>query len=137
MAEADWQDPAAKTLGMLLSGEAGVTHLTESGEPEPDMTFLVWLNASHLDMTVRNPALPGGHRWHVVADTMAAGPKHNAAGARTMGGKPAAASKKGRMFVAARSSLILVRTEADARDRAGGGGGGGVPRVGPASAGLY
>jgi len=117
MTEQDWGDPAARTLGMLLSGEAGKTHLTESGEPEPDQTFLVWLNASHVDMTCRTPPVPSGTRWHVVADTLAAGPKHNAAGARTMGGKAAASSKKGRVFVAARSALILERRDVNKADR--------------------
>ncbi|WP_299444223.1 glycogen debranching protein GlgX [uncultured Rhodospira sp.] len=116
MTDEDWHDPAAKTLGMLLSGEAGLTHLTETGEPEPDQTFLVWLNASHLDMTCRNPSLPAGNRWHVEADTLAGGPRHNAAGARTVGTKTAAASKKGRVFVAARSALILVRQEIGGRE---------------------
>ncbi len=111
MTDQDWHDPSAKTLGMLLSGEAGMTHLTESGEPEPDQTFLVWLNASHLDITCHNPAPPAGHRWRVVADTMAAAPRHNAAGARTVGKRTGAMSKKGRVHVAARSSLILVRSE--------------------------
>jgi glycogen operon protein len=119
MTEEDWHNPAAKTLGMLLSGEAGLTHLTESGEPEPDQTFLVWLNASHLDLTCRNPPLPAGQRWHVEADTLATGPRHNAAGARTLSKGKAAASKKGRVFVAARSALILSRQEASSRDRDG------------------
>jgi len=133
MGDQDWHDPNARTLGMLLSGEAGMTHLTESGEPEPDQTFLVWLNASHLDITCLNPTPPAGHRWRVVADTLATTARHNAAGARTVGKKTAATSKKGRVYVAARSALILVRLDDSERSEPSANHGGANPLTRPAT----
>jgi isoamylase len=65
----DWSEPHAHALGLRLSGEAGLLHLTEAGEQEPDDTFLILLNASHVDVAFRLPAEPRGARWQVVIDT--------------------------------------------------------------------
>ncbi|MBA2483055.1 MAG: glycogen debranching protein GlgX [Nitrosomonas sp.] len=46
MQQEDWEMGAAKSLALLISGEAGQYHLTERGEMEPDDTFLLILNAS-------------------------------------------------------------------------------------------
>jgi len=46
MEQKDWGDGAARSLALLISGEAGQYHLTERGEREPDNTFLLILNAS-------------------------------------------------------------------------------------------
>ena len=59
MSEENWGDGNAKALGLLLSGEAGMMHLTERGEQEPDDTFYLLLNASHEDVTF---ALPTARR---------------------------------------------------------------------------
>src|SRR3546814_5814556 len=37
----DWNDPSNRFVAFLLSGEAGLYHLTSFGEPEPDDSFLV------------------------------------------------------------------------------------------------
>ena len=65
----DWQDPNAKSIVLLLSGEAGFAHLTEEGEPEPDDTFLVLLNAGHEDVEVTLPDRPADNMWNVMIDT--------------------------------------------------------------------
>jgi isoamylase len=67
MAEGDWTDPDARSLALLLSGEAGLMHLTALGEPEPDDTFFLVLNAAHEAVACR---LPGeGTRWQALVDT--------------------------------------------------------------------
>ncbi len=68
MREADWQVGHARALGMLISGEAGLMHVTERGVPEPDDTFLMILNAGVEPITF---ALPRAS-WHCVFDTTAA-----------------------------------------------------------------
>lgn len=67
MSEEDWGQ--AKALAARLSGEAGLTHLTEQGEQEPDDTFLVLFNASQDAVTFRIADTPAGSRWAVVLDT--------------------------------------------------------------------
>ena len=56
MTAADWGEAHAKMLCLLLSGEAGLMHLTARGEQEPDDTFLLVMNASHLEVGQRLPA---------------------------------------------------------------------------------
>ncbi|HET6521389.1 MAG TPA: glycogen debranching protein GlgX, partial [Geminicoccaceae bacterium] len=71
MAPEDWEDPFAKAIGLLLSGEAGLMHLTERGEPEPDDTFLMLLNASHVDVPFTLPAPEPIEAWELVVNTAA------------------------------------------------------------------
>ncbi len=54
-----------------LSGEAGHYHLTSSGEPEPDASFVVILNAGDTDVPFRLPDVAGGGDWACVIDTAA------------------------------------------------------------------
>ena len=56
MTAADWGEAHAKLLCLLLSGEAGLMHLTARGEQEPDDTFLLVMNASHEEVGQRLPA---------------------------------------------------------------------------------
>ncbi|TVR67270.1 MAG: glycogen debranching enzyme GlgX [Spirochaetaceae bacterium] len=62
MQEHHWQDRDLRTLGALISGEAGNRFLTEEGDPEPDETFLLVLHGGH---EKRRFTLPGqeGMRW--------------------------------------------------------------------------
>ncbi|MDX9859523.1 MAG: glycogen debranching protein GlgX [Rhodospirillales bacterium] len=69
--EADWRNPANHCIGFLLSGEAGHYHLTSSGEPEPDASFVVILNAGDTDVPFRLPDVAGGGDWACVIDTAA------------------------------------------------------------------
>jgi glycogen operon protein len=68
MGEEDWADGQAKALGLLLSGEAGLMHLTERGEQEPDDTFCLLMNASHEKVPFVLPEADGT-RWVVVIDS--------------------------------------------------------------------
>lgn len=65
----DWDIPAARYLGYVLSGEAGEYHLTTRGEPEPDDTFLVIMNAQEEAISYRLPSVDGRGPWQVVFDT--------------------------------------------------------------------
>jgi glycogen operon protein len=69
MTEDDWQDAHAKALAVRLSGEAGLMHLTERGEQEPDDTFLILVNAAHETVNFRLPPEPAEARWEVLVDT--------------------------------------------------------------------
>ncbi len=65
----DWDEPSNKTLGVLLSGEAGLRFLTETGEPEPDDTFLLILNASLAAVDWVLPPCSVGFVWELLFDT--------------------------------------------------------------------
>lgn len=99
MHEADWQDSQARTLGLRLSGEAGLMHLTEHGEQEADNTFLVLLNAAPGTVAFQLPAEQDGHFWEVVIDTVDDQP----------GGYHRASTK---VMLAPRSLQVLVRRDA-------------------------
>ncbi|HSA89778.1 MAG TPA: glycogen debranching enzyme GlgX, partial [Burkholderiales bacterium] len=68
MGETDWTNAEARSLGLLLSGEAGLLHLTATGEQELDDTFCILFNASSEDVAFTLPA-PDGGRWEAVIDT--------------------------------------------------------------------
>ena len=65
----DWGDPEDRCLAFLVSGEADGYHLTEMGEPEPDDTFLVVLDAERAAGALTLPGASLGAAWRVVLDT--------------------------------------------------------------------
>jgi glycogen operon protein len=69
MAADEWADGHAKAIALLLSGEAGLFHLTDRGEPEADDTFLLLLNASHEDVTFVLPAPAPIDAWQHLINT--------------------------------------------------------------------
>jgi glycogen operon protein len=69
MAADAWGDGNAKAVALLLSGEAGLIHLTERGEPEPDDTFLLLVNASHEDVNFALPAPDPIEAWQLLVNT--------------------------------------------------------------------
>ena len=69
MTEAGLADGEARMLCLLLSGEAGLMHLTARGEQETDDTFLLILNAGHEAAGQRLPAGPDGVVWETLIDT--------------------------------------------------------------------
>jgi isoamylase len=69
MTAEDWASAGAKMLCLLLSGEAGLMHLTERGEKETDDTFLLIVNASHEEVRQKLPAAPEGVPWATLIDT--------------------------------------------------------------------
>ncbi len=69
MTDSDWSDASAKALGVRLSGEAGLLHLTDHGEQEPDDTFLIFLNAAHEDVLFHLAETSPGALWRLLIDT--------------------------------------------------------------------
>jgi glycogen operon protein len=69
MTESDWANAQAKMLCLLLSGEAGLMHLTARGDEETDDTFLLIVNAAHEDVTQKLPTGAAGQRWETLIDT--------------------------------------------------------------------
>jgi glycogen operon protein len=68
----DWEVPYARCLSFVLSGEAGQYHLTATGEPEIDDTFLVILNAHSETISYRMPSFETTAAWELVFDTSVA-----------------------------------------------------------------
>jgi isoamylase len=58
-------------MALLLSGEAGLLHLTDRGEPESDDTFLLLVNASHEDVAFVLPTPEPIEAWHLLVNTAA------------------------------------------------------------------
>jgi glycogen operon protein len=107
MAEGDWADGGARMLCLLLSGEAGLTHLTERGEKETDDTFLLIVNAAHEQASQKLPATRDGAGWQTVIDSaidLPADPEP-AAAERFAAGQEIA--------LVARSSRLLIQRSAD------------------------
>ncbi len=69
MGQADWDVDHARCLGLLLSGEAGLMHVTERGEPEPDDTFLLLFNAGAEPMKFILPPCAVKTGWQLEVDT--------------------------------------------------------------------
>ncbi len=91
MAREDWLDFEARSLAIRLSGEAGIIHLTQTGEQETDDTFLLLVNAGHEDVVF---VLPNDHtgNWEALVDTtaedgLAVGGLHPAGTEITVGGR--------------------------------------------------
>ncbi len=62
MAQRNWQQGDAKTLGVFLNG-AEIPALTANGAPVIDDTFLILFNASEEDVVFTLPAVSFGRRW--------------------------------------------------------------------------
>ncbi len=90
MTDADWHQAGLRALGFLIRGEAGEYHLTEKGEPQPDDSFFVILNAGAGPVEWRVPEIGVGTGWERLIDTdaedaLAAGGMIGEAGACTVG----------------------------------------------------
>ena len=68
----DWERSSAHFLSFVLSGEAGQYHLTATGEPETDDTFLVIMNAHHEPISYRMPSFDTSGAWELAFDTSVA-----------------------------------------------------------------
>lgn len=65
----DWENGDTRFLGLLLRGEAGTRHRTSTGEPVPDDSFLLFMNADGNSLTCRLPALKDEGCWLPLLDT--------------------------------------------------------------------
>lgn len=66
MTEAQWEDPHAQCLGMLLDGRAQPTGVRRSGD---DNTLLLLLNAHHDAVSFCLPPVAAGDHWRCLLDT--------------------------------------------------------------------
>ncbi|MFA5026948.1 MAG: glycogen debranching enzyme GlgX, partial [Candidatus Methylomirabilota bacterium] len=71
MAEAHWQDPAARCIGLRLAGDA-IEEVDRLGQPIADDTFLLLLNSHHEPVPFTLPAHRPGLLWEIVLDTRTA-----------------------------------------------------------------
>jgi glycogen operon protein len=99
----DWGDGGRRHVGFLIRGEAGEYHLTALGEPQPDESFFVMMNAHHDGVSWTLPDLGVGHGWRLVFDT-----EQDA-----LSTDDAILSDGSAYEVAPRSLVLLVRVEAD------------------------
>jgi len=68
MTEADWHDDALHTVGMFVSGDP-LRSPGPRGEQLRDSSFVIWLNASPDDVTVRLPRNEWVNKGEVVLST--------------------------------------------------------------------
>jgi isoamylase len=67
MGPAEWDQPFARCLGMLLAG-AEIAEVDAHGQPIRDDDLLLLFNAHHEDVNFQIPPLPG-EAWEPVLDT--------------------------------------------------------------------
>lgn len=67
--EADWKTASAGFVSFFLCGEAGNYFLTALGEPQPDDTFLVIMNADDEEVPYTLQALSSKNHWELLIDT--------------------------------------------------------------------
>src|SRR6195256_2029182 len=66
MSEANWKDPMARSLGVLLDGRAQPTGIRRRGT---DLTLLLIMNAHHEAVVFKLPRVVGGRDWRRLLDT--------------------------------------------------------------------
>jgi isoamylase len=69
MTSEDWEEQSARTLGLKLSGAAGLAHRTASGESLPDRDSLLLFNSSDSPMEFTLPPAEPGQTWRLTLDT--------------------------------------------------------------------
>jgi glycogen operon protein len=106
MDDDDWNAGFAKSLGMVLNGDA-IPWPGPRGEPVVDDTFLVVFNAHHEPIDWTAPGEPWGEAWEVELDTERPG----AGGGGTDPGD--APMKSGEAFTVAGRSVKVLRRTAD------------------------
>jgi glycogen operon protein len=66
MSEANWKDPMARSLGVLLDGRAQPTGIRRRGT---DLTLLLIVNAHDEAVVFKLPTVVGGRDWRRLLDT--------------------------------------------------------------------
>jgi glycogen operon protein len=102
MSEEDWQSGYAKSLAVVLNGDA-LRELDEDGNQVRDDSFLLLFNAHHEPLPFTMPPPEFGERWGVTIDTSA-----------ELGERDAQAAAGETLDVAARSMIVLSRRSVNA-----------------------
>ena len=66
MEDANWEDPSAKCMGLILDGRAQPTGIRQRGS---DRSVLLIVNASHTLVNFTLPEVNGGTKWRLMIDT--------------------------------------------------------------------
>jgi glycogen operon protein len=104
----EWGNDGIHYLSFVVRGEAGEYHLTAKGEPQPDDSFFVILNAHYESIDWTLPSIGAGSRWRLVVDT------------ESDDGVAGALIEDGDVYsTAARSLVVFVRNQ-DAVEQAAG-----------------
>ncbi len=104
MSDDDWEAGFARSLGLVLNGDA-IPWPGTRGEQVVDDTFAVLLNAHHEDIAWTLPGAPWGETWQVVVDTT------TATGATPDSEAEAELKAGDQVTVTGRSVLVLQRTQ--------------------------
>jgi isoamylase len=99
LAHRHWLDPALRTLGMFLGGDA-VRHRGQRGERIMDDSFLLILHAGHESTEFRLPGPPWGETYELVVDTAVDNPPPD---------RPAAYYEADKAIRLAGRSAVLLR----------------------------
>jgi glycogen operon protein len=73
MTTADWVSPSARSVGMLLSGDA-IPTLDRYGRPVVGDTLLILVNGSASPLSFVLPVIQSVDHWEVLVDTRSAAP---------------------------------------------------------------
>ncbi len=98
MTEAAWNDRDNRTLGAMLSGQAGARFRTPEGVPEPDDDFLILLNAGPRRVSWTLPESDQSTPWQVRVST-----------AYPTGVPPSRRPIKRRIVVGSRTAILLIQ----------------------------
>jgi len=81
MNDGDWQQPGARSLGLLLGGDPGDNFISLLGYPELDDSFFIALNANEHEVAFTLPAADSLAAWELLLET--SWPAQRAAGQLT------------------------------------------------------
>jgi glycogen operon protein len=102
----EWSNGGIHYLSFLVRGEAGEYHLMAKGEPQPDDSFFVILNAHYESIDWMLPSIDAGTRWRLLIDTES---DDNVAGAL---------HEDGNIYPAAARSLVVFIRDQDPVEQA-------------------
>jgi glycogen operon protein len=104
----EWGNDDIHYLSFLVRGEAGEYHLTAKGEPQPDDSFFIILNAHYEGIDWMLPSVATGNRWRLMIDT------------ENDDGVTGALLEDGNLYPAAARSLVVFIRDQDAAEQAAG-----------------
>ena len=104
----EWDNGDIHYLSFLVRGEAGEYHLTAKGQPQPDDSFFIILNAHYEGIDWMLPSVAAGKRWRLMIDT------------ENDDGVIGSLLEDGNLYPAAARSLVVFIRDQDAAEQAAG-----------------